>query len=236
MIEDARDRVPKWVQIGIQLLIVYSVITIALETMPELSEWGKFFEVSNVVVVGIFTVEYLVFWWLSDDRRRYPFRLTSIIDLLAILPFYLSLGVDLRFIRSVRLLRVFRILKLGKYNRAIQTLGEAIRRTAPELAIIGFAAAVIVVVSAMAMYYAENHAQPEAFRSIPDSLWWAVVTLTTVGYGDVYPVTLVGRIIAAIVMLLGIGLIALPTGIISAAMTEIIRERRQIAHEPVTEQ
>lgn len=228
---DAREQAPQWVQILIQVLIVYSVVTIALETMPELAGWSMFFEVSNVVVVAIFTVEYFAFWWYSDDRLRYPLRLTSIIDLLAILPFYLALGIDLRFVRSVRLLRAFRILKLARYSRALRTLGEAFRRTAPELAVIGFAAAIVIVISSMMMYYAEHEAQPNVYTSIPASLWWAVVTLTTVGYGDVYPVTLVGRLVATIVMLLGIGLIALPTGIISSAMTEIIRENRERARD-----
>ena len=105
-------------------------------------------------------------------------------------------------------------------------LGEAFRRTAPEMAAFSFVAAVVIVISAMLLYYAEHEAQPETYRSIPASLWWAIVTLTTVGYGDVYPATTIGRVVASVVMLMGIGFIAIPTGLLSSAMTEILYERR----------
>ena len=157
---------------------------------------------------------------------KFPFRVLAIIDLVSILPFYLSLGIDLRALRAVRLLRIFRVLKLGRYNRALQTIGQALQRTGPEIGVVFLGAAIMIVISAMALYYSEHNAQPDVYSSIPASLWWAVTTLTTVGYGDVRPITTMGKTVAAFIMLTGIGLIALPTSLLSSSMTEILQERR----------
>ena len=224
--EDPRRNLPTWLRLAIMGLILYSIITVCLETVPELSQYAWFFKVSETIVVVIFTVEYFGMWYLSDDRWRYPFRPMSIIDLLAILPFYLHMGIDLRAIRADRLLRIFRVLKLGRHSRAIQTVGEALRRSSPELSVTAFAGGIFILISAMALYYAENRAQPDVFSSIPASLWWAVVTLTTVGYGDVYPVTTLGRVIASIIMLIGIGMIAVPTSILASTFSDLLHERR----------
>lgn len=215
-----------------QVLILYSVVTMAMETMPELSGWTRFFTGSETVVVLVFTVEYFVRWWWAADRRRYPFSALAIIDLLAVLPFYLAVGLDLRGLRAVRLLRVFQLLKLSRYNQALQTLGEALRRTAPEFAALGTITAMVLFFAAVGVYYAENTRQPEAFASVPAALWWAVVTLTTVGYGDVYPVTPLGKCMASVVMLLGIGWIAIPAGLLSSTLTEMLRERRHRGPTP----
>lgn len=225
---DPHDRIPAELQLTIQALILYSIVTVALETVPKLSsEYRRFFRLSEITVVAIFTVEYLAMWFLSREPLRFPLRPISMIDLLAILPFYLQVGVDLRALRGLRLLRVFRVLRLGRYSRALQTLGEAFRRSAPELAMTGFVGVIIIVISAMALYYAEHRAQPEVYSSIPGSIWWAVVTLTTVGYGDVYPVTALGRFVAAFIILVGIGFIAVPTSILSGTFSDILREARQ---------
>ena len=227
MKDTTRNRIQVIVQLSLQLLIVYSVVTIALETMPSLESYDQFFRVSEIVVVTVFTIEYLVAWWFSDNRLKYPFRLLSILDLLAILPFYLSLTIDLRTVRAIRLMRIFRVLKLGRYNRAMRTIGMALKRTGPEIGVVFLGAGIMIVISAMALYYAEHDAQPQVYSSIPASLWWAVTTLTTVGYGDVSPITPTGKIVAAVVMLTGIGLIALPTSLISGAMTDILQEQRK---------
>lgn len=220
------DTFSRSTQLSIQALIVYSIITMCLHTMPELAPYYGFFRISETIVVAIFTVEYFVRWWRSDNRRAYPFRFMALIDLFAILPFYLETGLDLRGLRMVRLLRLFRILKLGRYSTALQTLGEAGRRVVPELIAVLFVGSLVLLLSAMGLYYAENRAQPDLFSSIPASLWWAVVTLTTVGYGDAYPITPLGKVIAAVVMFMGIGLIAVPTSVISASMSDLMHERR----------
>lgn len=230
---DGRDAIAVGTQLAIQALIFYSLITMCLETVPELSMYQSFFGWSEFVVVMVFTVEYAVRWSLSKNKIRYPFQFFSIIDLLAILPFYLQFGVDLRMFRAFRFLRLFRVLKLARYSQAIDTLGLAVRRTAYELAVTAMLAGIIIVVSAMCLYEAEHVAQPEAYPSIPASFWSAVVTLTTVGYGDVYPVTSVGRFIASLIMLAGIGFIAIPAGLISSQLTEILRERRESPHSQI---
>jgi voltage-gated potassium channel len=138
-------------QIFIQLLIVYSVVTLSLETVPELSKYQFFFHASETVVVVIFTIEYVIRWALADTKLRYPFRPLAIVDLLAILPFYVQLGFDLRSVRAVRLLRIFRLLKLGRYSRAMQNLGEAVRRAGPELVGFGLIVLVIIALSSMAL-------------------------------------------------------------------------------------
>lgn len=223
----AERQIPRPVQLFIQALIIYSIITLALETVPELKTYQRFFQVSEIVVVTIFTIEYFWRWALAPNWRTYPFHPMAIVDLLAILPFYLRLGLDLRGLRAIRLLRLFRLLKLARYSRSCDLLATAAKRCAPELVVFGMIAGIIILISAMALYYAEHNAQPEVYRSIPETLWWAVVTLTTVGYGDVYPQTLLGRIVASFIMLLGISIVAIPTGIISSTLTDLVRERRR---------
>ena len=145
----------------------------------------------------------------------------AVIDLLAILPFYLPLlSLDFRFLRIVRLVRVFRIAKLGRYSKAVQTLGRVFRAKAAQLAIATSFILMLLVIASSLMYYAEHDDQPEQFSSIPASMWWGVTTLTTVGYGDVIPVTGLGKVIASIMAILGIGMFALPTGILGAGFVE----------------
>ena len=227
MDSDVRERGPVWMQKAIQALILYSVVCFTLQTKPELSDYQRFFEISEVVVVAIFTVEYLTLWAISKNKWKYPFRFGTIVDLAAILPFYLQFGIDLSSLRVVRLMRLFQILKLAKYTRAFDTIVVATKRCGPELAVTGLLAMIVIYASAMGLYYAEHDAQPEQFPSIPASVWLTITTLTTVGYGDIVPVTPLGKVIAAVVMLAGIGMVAVPTGLISSQMTEILRERRE---------
>ncbi|MGF1578523.1 MAG: ion transporter [Gemmataceae bacterium] len=227
----ARDRCPIWVNLILQGLILYSVITICLETMPELAPYKTFFWYSESIVTILFTLEYVIFWVLSDEKWKYPFRFYSVIDLISILPFYLSLGVDLRAMRALRFLRIFRILKLGRYSEAADTLSLAFRRCAPELSVTALMTVLVILGASMGLYYAENPEQPQAYTSIPACFWGTIVTLTTVGYGDVVPQTLVGRCLAMIVMLAGIALVAVPTGLLSSQLTEILRERRESQQE-----
>ena len=141
-------------------------------------------------------------------------------DLLAILPFYLGLGVDLRSIRVVRLLRLFRLLKITRYSEAIQRLGEAFRVVREELILFGSVALVLLYVSAVGIYYFEKEAQPEEFASIFHSLWWAVITLTTVGYGDFAPETVGGRLFTFVILVVGLGVVAVPTGLLASALSQ----------------
>jgi voltage-gated potassium channel len=221
-----RENSPPIIEWSILLLIVYSIITMVLESIPEMKPYASFFDWSETIVVVIFTVEYLTFWILSPNKRRYPFQFLHVIDLLAILPFYLTAGLDLRAFRSLRLLRVFRILKFARYSQSIQLLGKIFTRVAPDLVICLIIAAMVILISSCGIYYAEHETQPDVFTSIPEALWWSIVTLTTVGYGDAVPITALGRLFAGVLMFTGIGLVAFPTSFITTAIGEIRQEAR----------
>lgn len=194
----------------------------------------------EVVSVYLFTLEYGLRVWASvEDRRfrepvrgRLRFMRTplALIDLLAILPFYLSLaGIDLRILR---LLRLFRLLKVARYVRALGVIGQVVRRKRAELLVTtGLIGLLLVLVSSL-MYYVESEAQPDKFGSIPETMWWGVATLTTVGYGDVYPITVLGKILSSVIAVLGLGLFALPTGILAAGFSEQLAQQRTPAESP----
>ena len=150
----------------------------------------------------------------------------AIIDLLAILPFYLPFfSADLRFLRMMRLFRLFRLLrvfKLGRYFEALHVIVKVIRSSGPQLIMSVVICFFVMLFSAIIMYEVENPVQPEQFPNVISSLWWAICTLTTVGYGDVYPITPVGRFFASVISLVGIGIIAIPTGIIAAGFNKVI--------------
>lgn len=219
-------------------LIILNLIALSVETVVWIhSAWPVGFFVFECVSVGIFTVEYAVRVWCCVESPKYRrlvvgrllFMLSvfAIIDLLAILPFYLPfLGLDLRFLRIARLFRVFRVAKLGRYSGAVRTLGNVLRSRKEELGVTLFVLIVLLLLASCLMYFAEHEAQPEVFSSIPAAMWWGVTTLTTVGYGDVYPVTIAGKIVASIIAILGIGMFALPTGILGAGFVEEMQKRK----------
>jgi len=220
----------KAVVLSVQTLIIVSMVTFAIETLPGLSRqtrvWLFRFEVFSVAV---FTIEYLVRFWTAENRVRFVFSFFGMVDLLAILPFYLSLGVDLRSIRAFRLLRLFRILKLGRYSAAVRRLHTAVLIAREELVLYLAATAIVIFLAATGIYYFERDRQPEAFASVFHSLWWAVVTLTTVGYGDTYPVTVGGRIFTLFVLMAGLGVVSVPAGLVSSALA---RARQLELEEP----
>ena len=207
----------------IQALILVSVITFSIETIPNLSAKTKFcLGVIELFSVIVFTAEYLLRIFVSDRKLSFIFSFFGIIDLLAILPFYLALGVDLRSLRALRFLRLFRVLKLVRYNKAMNHLIRAISSAKEQIFLFIFITIILIYFAAVGIYYFENEAQPDKFTSIFDSLWWAIVTLTTVGYGDVYPITIGGKIFTFFILLIGLGIVAVPTGIISSALTQSV--------------
>jgi voltage-gated potassium channel len=216
-------------------LIVINLAAVVLETVESLRESaGGLFLAIEVFSVAVFTIEYVARVWSCTQTERYAhpifgrlrYALTpvAVVDLLAILPFYLPLliPVDLRFLRTLRLLRMIRILKLGRYSKSVHLVYRAMRETREQLGVVLVVIFFLMLVACSAMYFFENDAQPDQFSSIPATFWWGVMTLTTVGYGDVYPVTVAGRIVAALVAFLGIGLFALPAGIVSAEFIRLI--------------
>ncbi|MBR1584350.1 MAG: ion transporter [Clostridia bacterium] len=236
--DDGDNRASRVFDLLIMGLIVLSVVTIVLESFDDLNtRYRALFSAFESFTVAIFTVEYALRIWTADllypnekhPRLKYVFSFLAIIDLMAILPFYLPfLSADFRFLRMVRLLRLFRlfrVFKMGRYLEALQTVMQVIRASASRLVIAVVLCFFVMLFSAIIMYTVENPVQPEQFPNVIASLWWAICTLTTVGYGDVYPITAVGRFFAALISLVGIGIIAIPTGIIAAGFTTAIDQR-----------
>jgi voltage-gated potassium channel len=209
----------------IQTMIVISLISFSIETIPNLSGTTKnFLSYIEGVTVSIFTVEYLLRLFVAERKFRFVFSFYGIIDLCAILPFYLSLGIDLRSIRILRLLRLFRILKMLRYSKAIRRFKLAFESIKEEMVLFFITTLFLIYLASVGIYYCESNAQPDAFKSIFHCLWWSIVTLTTVGYGDVYPVTVPGKIFAAFVMMIGIGVVAVPSGLLASALGKTIRD------------
>jgi voltage-gated potassium channel len=220
-------------------LISLNVIAVILETVRSISsQFSHLFTIFEIFSVGVFTIEYLLRLWTctsdpnfsSPIKGRTRFALTPLVlaDLLAILPFYVPMVIplDLRFVRAVRLLRLFRLFKMGRYSESLKTLGSVFKLKKEKLLITVFVVFILLVIASSLMYFVENGAQPESFSSIPAAMWWAVATLTTVGYGDVYPITPLGKLLGAIIALLGIGLFALPAGILASGLVEMIHSMR----------
>lgn len=210
----------------IAALILFSTVCFSLETLPNIRATTRvFLYYSEIIVVAIFTAEYLYRIAVSQNRLKFIFSFYGLVDLIAILPFYLATAVDLRTLRLLRLLRLARLLKLVRYHRAIARLGKAFMLARDELIIFTLGTLILLYLAAVGIYYFEHTAQPDKFRSIFDSLWWAVTSLTTVGYGDIYPITVGGRVFAFVVLMLGLGLVAMPTGIMASALTSIKRQQ-----------
>jgi voltage-gated potassium channel len=195
----------------------------------------------EVVSVILFTLEYFLRIWVADlkypgvsggeARIRFILSANGIIDLLAVLPFYVPFFVitDLRFLRILRLLRVVRLFKLNRYSRSMQMVGDVLKEIKNDLIVTFSVCLLLLMVASTIMFYVEHNAQPDLFISILDSFWWAVATLTTVGYGDIYPVTGWGKFISGIIAFLGIALLALPTGLLSSAFMEKLNDKRAAA-------
>ncbi|MCF7975001.1 MAG: ion transporter [Phycisphaerae bacterium] len=209
----------------IQSLIVLSLVTFSIDTLPDLPKTTKDILYGiEVITVLIFTLEYVLRIMVSERKLRFLFSFYGLVDLAAILPFYLSTGLDLRAVRIFRLLRLVRILKLFKYNKAISRFHRALVIAKEELILFGFVAVIMLYLSAVGIYYFENAAQPEVFKSVFHSLWWAVTTLTTVGYGDMFPVTPGGKFFTFFVLMVGLGIVAVPTGLIASALSQAREE------------
>lgn len=222
------------VDAGLLVLVLINALAVVLESVPHLrTSYGVWFTGIELVSVYVFTLEYVLRIWSAVESRRYRHPLTgrlrfaltpfAVVDFLAILPFYLSLGgVDLRILRVVRL---FRILKITRYVKALGLIQQVVRRKRAELLVTTGMLGVMLVVVSSVMYTIENDAQPDKFGSIPDTMWWGVATLTTVGYGDVFPITPLGKLLSGLIAVLGLGLFALPTGILAAGFAEHLSEQ-----------
>ena len=215
------DKLSQKLELFIQALILFSLLTFSLETLPNLSEKEKhWLYISEIVTIAIFTIEYLTRLILSKRKLSYIFSFFGIIDLIAFLPFYIGLGIDLRSLRAVRFVRLLRLFKMARYSKALQRFHRAFIISKEEIILFFFSACIMLYLAGVGIYYCEHEAQPKVFASVFDGLWWAVATLTTVGYGDCYPVTAGGKIFTFFILLIGLGIISVPTGMVASALSK----------------
>jgi voltage-gated potassium channel len=232
----------KIINIFIITLIILNVTAVMLETVPSFHdtyEKQQFFHYFDLVSVIIFTIEYILRVWSSNHDPRYKHSIhgrlkymispAALIDLIAILPFYIHVfvGLDLRVLRVLRLMRFFRLFRLTAYTKATRVVTNVFKSRFSELMLAFILTSFLIIVSSCLVYFVEHPAQPDKFSSIPDTIWWSVVTLTTVGYGDMIPVTVMGKIFTVIILLAGIALLALPAGIITSGFLEEMRKTRK---------
>ena len=206
-------------------LIVLSLINLSIGTLPDMPAWAyNVLHVVELAVTILFAIEYVIRIVLAPNKRKYIFSFFGLVDLLAILPFFLTLGTGSQAIRAVRLITIFRTLKLARHNIALKRLFEALVIAKNELIVCLFGMTILLYLSAVGIYVFENEAQPEAFKSVFHSLWWAVSTLSTVGYGDVYPITFFGKAFTFVILLVGIGAVSIPSGIIVNALIRVVKK------------
>ena len=223
----------RYVRGAIFLLIIANGLAVVLESVDTIrTRWEHVFLVFERLSIAMFTVEYVLrLWSVTADprysrpimgRMRFAFTPFAVLDLLAVLPAYVPwlIAVDLRTLRLLRLLRVFRLLKLARYSTAVRSLASAFRDRHEEIGVVMFVLIILLIVSSSLMYHIENEAQPDKFSSIPAAMYWGMATVTTVGYGDMCPVTVMGRFLSMVIAVLGTGLFALPTAIWGTAFVE----------------
>lgn len=214
----------KYFDIFIQFLIILSILSFTIETIPEIpQELCNILNYFEIISVAIFTIEYLLRLIVADSKIKFIFSFYGLIDFFAILPFYVASGIDLRSIRIFRLFRLIRLFKLLRYSKAIIKYKNAFSLIKTELAVFLSATLFLLYVSSVGIYYFENSAQPELFSSVFHCMWWAISTLTTIGYGDMYPVTAGGKIFTSIIVIIGLGVVAVPTGLFASALTKGIQ-------------
>ncbi|MCC6489866.1 MAG: ion transporter [Candidatus Hydrogenedentes bacterium] len=237
--EKREGKLSRVVNAALVTLIATNVLAVILGTVHSVElRFGRLLYAFEVFSVAAFTIEYLLrLWACAEDvrynrafvgRLRYAITPMAIIDLAAIAPFYFAGfgGLDLRYLRALRLMRIVAVLKVGRYMHALHVVKSVLHVKREELLLTGAVMGLLLIIASAVMYQVEHEAQPEQFPDIPSTMWWAVATLTTVGYGDVYPVTTAGRIVTAAVAILGIGFFALPTGILGAGFIEEIQRTK----------
>ena len=242
------DRTSRVCDTLIALLVIINIIAVTLESVSDFStKYADHFYAIEFFSVVIFSIEYLTRLWASaakngtehkiigSSRLRYMLSFSGVVDLVSILPFYLQAlfpGLDLRVLRTLRLLRIF---KLSNYNTAIEDLFSAVYEERKSFIAALYLFVIAFVLTSSLIYYAENEVQPEKFASIPDAMYWSLITLTTVGYGDVSPVTWIGKVISVATALMGVSVVALLTGILANAFSNQIARRKMIFEDQIRE-
>lgn len=221
VIEDNTTKGGKIFDFFIQIIILVALISFSIDTFPDNStETKQILFGIEIFCVSIFSIEYILRIIVAKKPLQYIFSFYGIIDLLAILPFYLTASIDSRVIRVFRVFRIFRAFKLMRYSKALHRFQIATNIVKEEIVLFFIATGILIFLSASGIYFFENKAQPETFSSIFHSLWWAIVTLTTVGYGDVLPITTGGKIFTFFVLIIGIGVVTVPAGLVATALAK----------------
>jgi voltage-gated potassium channel len=224
IVEESDTRLGLAFDISIQVLILASIIIFSIETLPSNdSSTIEILGFLELFCIVIFSLEYLLRITVAKEKANFIFSFWGMIDLLAILPFYLvtfGFTFDLIMLRSFRLLRLVKILKFGRYNQSLLRISLALKIGKEDLLLALAATFIMLLVASFGIYQFENPAQPEQFGSVFESLWWALSTLTTVGYGDVFPITAGGKVFTGIILMIGLGIVALPAGIIASSLSE----------------
>lgn len=238
IIEVGNSLPSKIFDIFIIILIILTLFSVIAETFNIPVFLQNIISVFEKVSVVIFTIEYILRIWTADllhpelspmrSRFKYLLSFMAIIDLLAILPFYLPffIKIDLRALRALRVIRLLRIFKINRYTTALNTMAQVFKNKASQPISSMLVVGLLMIIASVIMYNIESSAQPDKFSNAFDALWWAIATLTTVGYGDVYPVTIAGKVLSIIIAILGIGMVAVPTGIITAGFSEVLDKKK----------
>ncbi len=237
---DNNSKISRAIGMGMMGLILLNVIAVIAGSMKSVAErYGVILDDFEIFSVLVFSIEYAARAWActSDPRYsrrygrlRYLFTPLAIVDLLAITPFFVAmLTLDLRILRMLRLVRAVRLFKITRYNKAIHVMMSVVRGKKDDIVLVMFMLFILMVISSCLIYYCENGIQPEAFPDMPTTAWWALMTITTVDHGDVYPISAVGRVFAGIIAMIGVLFMALPTAILSAGYIEAVTKKEEQA-------
>lgn len=225
IVEESDTPAGRAFDISIQILIVASLVTFSVETLPDLSpRVQRALDAFEVFSVSVFVAEYALRVAVARRRLAFVFSFYGLIDLFAILPAFTMLSVDLRSLRVFRLFRLVRILKLARYGRALDRFRKAFAAIQSELLVFLGAVTMVLYLASVGIYFFEHEAQPDKFSSVFAAMWWSLATLTTVGYGDVYPITTGGRMFTAVVLIVGLGVVAVPAGLVASALSAVLRK------------
>ena len=223
IVEDNTSPLGKIFDYFIQILIFLSLFAVSLETLPNKGViLNKILELFEIFCLSVFSIEYLLRIFVAKKRFKYIFSFYGIVDFLAVAPFFFPTKeiIDLRFLRAFRIFRLFRALKLIRYSKAINRLTTAIDIVKEELILFFIIILILIFMVSAGIYFFENEAQPDIFKSIFHSMWWSIVTLTTVGYGDAYPITMGGKVFTFFVLIIGVGVVTIPAGLVGSALSE----------------
>ena len=217
-LNDTKSKTAIGIDIFIYTIILITVIDHGIQTMPSMKKYHQILEDWEKIPIILFSIEYLLRVYAAPNRLKFIFSFWGIVDIIALIPYYFGLPADLREIR------VLRFLSLLRYDESAVKLANAFHNIKKELLIFSLLAIFTLYIAAVGIYHFENPVQPENFTDIFHSMWWSMATLTTVGYGDIYPITTGGKIFAGLVVFVGLGLVAVPTGLVASAFTQAFKK------------